>query len=278
MKKIMSIIAIVLIGLSAQSQLPHQYELYEFEGIEYKNVYMWQESPAVPIYRGHDTMYIGYYVDTFDLSRIVRFVLPGTTSQYVRGDGSFASFPTIPTNTNQLTNGAGFITGYTESDPVFASHAANGLTGTLISNWNTAYSWGDHATAGYLTSFTEVDGSTTNEIELPSQSGNSGKYLTTNGSTASWVALNRQETYSGTTDANGQYTVTFGTAYSVAPNIQVQIVGGSANQVATCTVSTTGFTVTVYQRNTVTLLGSEVLLASTTVASGVDVDVLITEK
>lgn len=33
---------------------------------------------------------------------------------------------------------------------------------------------------------TEVDGSTTNEIELPSQTGNSGKYLTTNGTTPSW--------------------------------------------------------------------------------------------
>lgn len=113
MKKIMSIIATVLIGLSAQSQLPHQYELYEFEGIEYKNVYMWQESPAVPIYRGHDTMYIGYYVDTFDLSRVVRFVLPGTTNQYVRGDGSFAAFPSDNIETGKDTiSGVNAMTSY----------------------------------------------------------------------------------------------------------------------------------------------------------------------
>jgi hypothetical protein len=34
----------------------------------------------------------------------------GTTAQYLRGDGSLATFPTIPTNNNQLTNGAGYVT------------------------------------------------------------------------------------------------------------------------------------------------------------------------
>jgi len=38
-------------------------------------------------------------------------------------------------------------------------------------NWNTAYGWGNHASAGYLTSFTEVDGSTTNELQTLSVSG-----------------------------------------------------------------------------------------------------------
>lgn len=36
---------------------------------------------------------------------------------------------------------------------------------------------------------TEVDGSTTNEIELPSQTGNSGKYLSTNGTSPSWETV-----------------------------------------------------------------------------------------
>jgi hypothetical protein len=38
----------------------------------------------------------------------------------------------------------------------------------------------------FTISATEVDGSTTNEIELPSQTGNAGKYLKTDGSTVSW--------------------------------------------------------------------------------------------
>lgn len=38
-----------------------------------------------------------------------------------------------------------------ESDPVFTASAAAGINNTNISNWNSAYSWGDHSTFGYLT-------------------------------------------------------------------------------------------------------------------------------
>lgn len=44
-----------------------------------------------------------------------------------------------------------FLTSYTETDPVFAASPAGGITGTNITNWNTAYNWGDHSTGGYLT-------------------------------------------------------------------------------------------------------------------------------
>ena len=86
--------------------------------------------------------------------------------------------PTIPNDTSQLTNGAGYAIlpsqtgnsgkylttngstvswvaivggGGAETDPVFLAHAAHNVTTTKISNWDTAYSWGNHATAGYLT-------------------------------------------------------------------------------------------------------------------------------
>lgn len=41
---------------------------------------------------------------------------------------------TIPTKTSQLTNDSGFIS--TETDPVFSSSAASGITSTDITNWN----------------------------------------------------------------------------------------------------------------------------------------------
>jgi len=43
------------------------------------------------------------------------------------------------------------VAGYltAESDPVFLAHAANGVTSTKISNWDTAYGWGNHASGGY---------------------------------------------------------------------------------------------------------------------------------
>jgi hypothetical protein len=44
-----------------------------------------------------------------------------------------------------------YLTSYTETDPVFTASPAGGITGTNIANWNTAYGWGDHGTAGYLT-------------------------------------------------------------------------------------------------------------------------------
>ena len=46
---------------------------------------------------------------------------------------------------------------YMETDPVFTAHPASGITVGNIGNWNAAYGWGNHATAGYLTSYTETD-------------------------------------------------------------------------------------------------------------------------
>lgn len=45
---------------------------------------------------------------------------------------------------------AGYITSYTETDPVFLAHAAAGVTTALINEWNTAYTWGDHDVVGYV--------------------------------------------------------------------------------------------------------------------------------
>ncbi len=47
--------------------------------------------------------------------------------------------------------------GIAETDPAFIASPASGISSSNISNWNTSYSWGNHATAGYLTSFTETE-------------------------------------------------------------------------------------------------------------------------
>jgi len=44
-------------------------------------------------------------------------------------------------DTHWVTGGAGGV----ESDPIFVAHVAYGITSTLISQWNTAYGWGNHA-------------------------------------------------------------------------------------------------------------------------------------
>lgn len=70
------------------------------------------------------------------------------------------SKPTIPTNNNQLTNGAGYITGYTETDPVFsASPAASITSGDLTTLSNTSgTNTGDQDLSGLVPKATTVNG------------------------------------------------------------------------------------------------------------------------
>jgi len=70
--------------------------------------------------------------------------------------------PTVPSHVKSITqsnintwNSA--LTSFTETDPVFVASAAYNINGSHITNWDTAYGWGDHSTEGYLTSYTETD-------------------------------------------------------------------------------------------------------------------------
>ena len=51
-------------------------------------------------------------------------------------DAFIQNKPSIPTKTSDLTNDSGFITSYTETDPVFTASAAYGITSADITNWN----------------------------------------------------------------------------------------------------------------------------------------------
>jgi hypothetical protein len=165
---------------------------------------------------------------------------------------------------------AGYLTSYTETDPVFVASPAHSISNTNITNWNTAYSWGNHASAGYLTSYTEtdpiftamvnvtspangqllrynsvsskwenwtaayltteVDGSVTNEIELPPQASQGGKFLQTNGSAPSWTSVTKTtvgldnventalSTWTGSTNLTTLGTISSGTWQGTAIN------------------------------------------------------------
>lgn len=85
--------------------------------------------------------------------------------------------------------------------------------------------------------------------------------------------------YSSTTSGSGTYSATFSSAFANTPNVQAQIVGGTANQFALVTSrSTTGFTVTAYTRDVVSVLGVDVLAGSPTATNGLTVDVLVTSN
>lgn len=101
--------------------------------------------------------------------------LGGTSAQFVKGDGSLDSNTYIST----------------ETDPVFTAHPSYGITGIKISNWDDAYTWvGNFPTqTGNIGKYLTTDGSVLSWATvdaLPSQAGNNGKYLKTNGSIASW--------------------------------------------------------------------------------------------
>ena len=51
-----------------------------------------------------------------------------------------------------------------ETDPVFGASAAAGILSSNISNWDAAHGWGNHASAGYLTSLGDAAGVTTAKI------------------------------------------------------------------------------------------------------------------
>jgi uncharacterized protein (TIGR02145 family) len=54
------------------------------------------------------------------------------------------------------------VSGYSENDPLFVAHAAYGITGTNITNWTTAFGWGNHSglyrPLSYVPSWNEISG------------------------------------------------------------------------------------------------------------------------
>jgi hypothetical protein len=78
-----------------------------------------------------------------------RYLTSETDSQTLSWNGSTGELTISSGNTVDLDGR--YLTSFTETDPVFTASAASGITTTDISNWNTAYSWGNHASAGYVT-------------------------------------------------------------------------------------------------------------------------------
>jgi len=103
---------------------------------------------------------------------------------------------------------SGFLTSFSETDPVFSASDAAGITASNIGNWDSAYGWGDHSTEGYLTSvpaqsFASLTGKPTTisgygitdsysnsdvDTHLNQSNPTSGHVLSWNGSDYAWVA------------------------------------------------------------------------------------------
>lgn len=94
-----------------------------------------------------------------------------------------AGIDEAPEDGNQYArqNGAwALASGGIESDPVFVASVAHSISAGDITNWDTAYGWGNHASAGYLVTVTAGD--------IDSGAATSGYVLTADGAgNASWV-------------------------------------------------------------------------------------------
>lgn len=88
------------------------------------------------------------------------------------------------------------------------------------------------------------------------------------------ASFKRTETYTGTTDGSGNYSVSYGTAFSATPDVQPQLQAGSNTQLIKITSSSaSGFTVNVQNRSDV--IG---LLPTYAAVSGASVGVLVTSR
>lgn len=61
-----------------------------------------------------------------------------------------SQIPTVPTNVSSFTNDAGYLTSYTETDPVFTASAAHGITSSNITAWNGKMNTPSGGTAGQV--------------------------------------------------------------------------------------------------------------------------------
>ena len=89
----------------------------------------------------------------------------------------------------------------------------------------------------------------------------------------------RIERYNGTSDVNGNYVVTYSIPYTVIPNIQPTLTGVSTEvYYRVVSSTTTGFTINVFQRQSLTVLSINLLSFSTTPVSGASIQVLVVES
>lgn len=95
------------------------------------------------------------------------------STSYFNGTGLNLSTTTFSLRRDYLdslyylaTNPSGFISTYLEGDPLFNSSAAKNVTMLNLTHAETAYSWGNHASQGYLLKNTQINVSIINATYL----------------------------------------------------------------------------------------------------------------
>lgn len=197
----------------------------------------------------------------------------GTAAQYLRGDGTLAMFPSIPAAQVQTdwnaTTGLGVLLNKPTSFPP-AAHNQTWSTITSTPNTLAGYGIQDGVSQSALTSALAV--------KFNTPTGTTAQYVRGDGSLATLPTAKRIEVYTGTTNAAGQITVTYSTAFTSVPVVQPPAPALPSQVWTTISSTTTGFTLQLNQRNTVPLLGMEVLLGATVPVNGAAATVLVVSQ
>jgi hypothetical protein len=141
------------------------------------------------------------YITSAALSGYLTSATAATTYQPLDGDltsiaglaGTSGFLKKTSANTWALDTNT-YLTSFTETDPVFVASPAYGVTSTNITNWNTAYGWGNHASAGYLTGITS--GQVTTALGFtPYNSTNPSGFITSSSLTPYLTSATAASTY-----------------------------------------------------------------------------------
>jgi hypothetical protein len=161
-------------------------------------------------------------------------ITAGTTAQYWRGDKTWQTLPIytlsglggVPTSRTLTINGTSYDLSADRSwsinSMVYPSAGIAVSTGTAwgtsitdnSSNWNTAYGWGNHASAGYLTSITSLQ--VTNALGYtPYNSSNPAGYTSNTGTVTGTGTTNYLSKWTGSTSIGNSILYDNGSAIGI---------------------------------------------------------------
>ena len=148
--------------------------------------------PIVPKQPSVTTTIVGTAALSYNSTNGEFTYTPPNLSSYLTSLGDAAGVTTAKISNWDTAHGwgdhsvQGYLTSFTETDPIYSASAASGVTTTKIGNWDTAYGWGDHSTQGYLTStfLSSASLEDIGDVSLPSP--NPGQFLKWDGT--NWIA------------------------------------------------------------------------------------------